>query len=248
MSGRSAPGRQARPARSRSSADAEQNKAAGGFHRRAVKVDPTTAVRGTIDLKVSRTTGAVHAHLRWRVNGKTFTRSLGEVAESTKAANLAEGWARARAMGLVGDEIAPSDSWATSAGVRASMRGNKGRDTRPERRLRSLLHQRGLRYRVSTRPVPELRRTADIVFPRARVAVFVDGCYWHGCPDHHRVSTKNSEFWRDKIAENKRRDAETTHALEERGWTVLRCWEHEDPAGVADVLVRLLRRATETSD
>jgi DNA mismatch endonuclease (patch repair protein) len=104
----------------------------------------------------------------------------------------------------------------------------------PELRLRALLHARGLRYRVSARPVIDLRRTADIVFPSARVAVFVDGCYWHGCPEHHRAATKNSEFWRTKIAENQRRDAETNRVLADHGWTVVRCWEHDDPAQVAD--------------
>jgi DNA mismatch endonuclease (patch repair protein) len=80
----------------------------------------------------------------------------------------------------------------------------------------------------------DLRRTADIVFPSARVAVFVDGCYWHGCPEHHRPATKNSEFWQTKIAENQRRDAETNRVLVEHGWTVVRCWEHDDPKLVAD--------------
>jgi DNA mismatch endonuclease (patch repair protein) len=113
--------------------------------------------------------------------------------------------------------------------------------------LRTLLHTRGLRYRVSIRPLPSLRRTADIVFPRARVAVFVDGCYWHGCPEHHRPATTNSEFWRTKIADNKRRDAETNHALADQGWTVIRCWEHEDPTSVADRIVDVLGDETAIS-
>lgn len=124
------------------------------------------------------------------------------------------------------------------------MRGNRGRDTAPERKLRVLLHQRGLRYRVSSRPLPNLRRTADIVFPRAQVAVFVDGCYWHGCPEHHRPATKNSAFWRAKIADNQRRDAETNQALADQGWTVVRCWEHEDPESVAERVVVLLEEKT----
>ncbi|MCG5215515.1 very short patch repair endonuclease [Streptosporangium sp. KLBMP 9127] len=113
------------------------------------------------------------------------------------------------------------------------MKGNRSKDTRPEIRLRTLLHKEGLRYRVATRPLPSLRRTADIVFPKAHVAVFVDGCYWHGCPEHHRSATINAKFWRDKIEKNRARDAETGRLLAEVGWTVIRVWEHEDPAEAA---------------
>jgi len=120
------------------------------------------------------------------------------------------------------------------------MKGNRGRDTRPERQLRSMLHSRGVRYRVAARPVPDLRRTADIVFPRAKVAVFVDGCYWHGCPEHYRPATRNSDFWQTKIADNKRRDADTNQVLADHGWKVVRCWEHEDPAVAADRVLREL--------
>ncbi|WP_342342099.1 hypothetical protein [Mycolicibacterium gilvum] len=88
-----------------------------------------------------------------------------------------------------------ADSWASSPGVRASMRSNKGRDTKPEVALRSAVHALGLRYRLSIRPVKEIRRTADLVFSRAKVAVFLDGCFWHGCPDHHTVAVTNGEFW-----------------------------------------------------
>src|SRR6185312_14838678 len=77
------------------------------------------------------------------------------------------------------------ESWASSEGVRASMQSNKGKDTKPEVALRSAVHALGLRYRVSTRPLKDLRRTADLVFTKARVAVFLDGCFWHGCPQHH---------------------------------------------------------------
>ena len=127
------------------------------------------------------------------------------------------------------------------------MRGNRGRDTRPELQLRTELHARGLRYRVSVRPVPELRRTADIVFPKKRMAIFVDGCFWHGCQEHHRPARKNSDFWTAKIRDNKRRDIETNQALAERGWQVIRCWEHEDPATVADLVVEALGRSASHS-
>lgn len=114
------------------------------------------------------------------------------------------------------------------------MRGNRGRDTRPEMRIRRAVWSLGLRYRVGTRPITSLRRTADLVFPRARVAVFVDGCYWHGCPAHYRPARLNADFWSSKIAGNRQRDAETDARLLEAGWTVVRVWEHEDPAAGAE--------------
>nr|WP_276329068.1 very short patch repair endonuclease [Crossiella equi] len=135
----------------------------------------------------------------------------------------------------------PRGSWASSAGVRASMRGNRGRDTQPELALRALLHAKGLRYRVSAKPLAGWRRTADIVFPSARVAVFVDGCFWHGCPEHHRPSATNSEFWRAKVEGNRKRDAETTALLEAEDWTVIRAWEHEDPVEVANLVESTVR-------
>ncbi|MFC8618971.1 very short patch repair endonuclease [Micromonospora purpureochromogenes] len=114
------------------------------------------------------------------------------------------------------------------------MRANRGRDTRPELALRRAVHRLGLRYRVSYRPLPQLRRTADLVFTRQRVAVFLDGCYWHGCPDHHRPARTNDAFWRDKISANRDRDAETDRLLIEAGWVVVRVWEHEDGAAAAE--------------
>ncbi|MFI6451917.1 very short patch repair endonuclease [Streptosporangium amethystogenes] len=122
------------------------------------------------------------------------------------------------------------ESWASSEAVRASMRSNKGRDTKPELALRRAVHARGLRYRVSYRPVKAVRRTADLAFTKAKVAVFMDGCFWHGCPQHHTVATTNAAFWAEKIRRTKERDAETNRLLEEAGWLVVRIWEHEDPA------------------
>lgn len=122
------------------------------------------------------------------------------------------------------------------------MQANRARDTGPELALRRLLHARGLRYRVDRRPVPELRRRADIVFPRVRLAVFLDGCFWHGCPDHGttRFGT-NAAFWNEKIASNAARDSDTTAQLEKAGWRVLRVWEHEPPEVAADRIECLLR-------
>jgi DNA mismatch endonuclease (patch repair protein) len=116
------------------------------------------------------------------------------------------------------------------------MLANKSRNTRPELLVRSLVHRRGLRYRVSARPLPELRRTADLVFRPTRVAVFIDGCYWHGCPLHYKEPKTNTEYWREKINRNKERDTETDNHLAAEGWTVLRFWEHDDPSLVADAI------------
>jgi DNA mismatch endonuclease (patch repair protein) len=93
------------------------------------------------------------------------------------------------------------------------MRANKGRDTSPELAVRRAVHKLGLRYRVSARPDPTLRRTADLVFSRKRVAVFVDGCFWHGCPQHHTVAKRNADFWAHKVAQNIARDRQTSPAV-----------------------------------
>lgn len=109
------------------------------------------------------------------------------------------------------------------------MQANKGRDTNPELVIRHLLHAGGFRYRVNFRPLPGLRRTADIVFTRAKVAVFIDGCFWHGCPSHYQRPVANREYWDAKVVRNRERDAETAFALASAGWIVLRFWEHERP-------------------
>jgi DNA mismatch endonuclease, patch repair protein len=133
-------------------------------------------------------------------------------------------------------------SWASSEGVRKSMQANTGRDTKPELRLRRAVHARGLRYFVNRRPIRAVRRTADLVFPRVRVAVFLDGCFWHGCPDHHTVAKTNASFWADKVAGNRRRDVDTNARLEEAGWTVVRVWEHEPVESAASRIVEVVTR------
>jgi DNA mismatch endonuclease (patch repair protein) len=122
----------------------------------------------------------------------------------------------------------PGASWASTPAVRRSMQGNKRRDTGPELRIRSALFRLGLRFRVDRRPIAAVAGRADIVFPRRRIAVFVDGCYWHGCPTHYVPPATNAAYWSAKVAGNRRRDAATTAALVGRGWTVIRIWEHED--------------------
>nr|WP_112107522.1 very short patch repair endonuclease [Parafrankia sp. Ea1.12] len=123
------------------------------------------------------------------------------------------------------------------------MRSNKSRDTRPELALRSAVHRLGLRYRVSVRPIPGLRRTGDLVFPRARVVVFLDGCFWHGCPEHHTAAKTNADYWATKVRANRERDEQTSRLLEEAGWHVVRVWEHESPGEAAQrVAVAVLER------
>ena len=113
-----------------------------------------------------------------------------------------------------------------SAATRRRMQGTKRRDTPAEVALRRLLHARGLRYRVDFGVLG--RRRADVAFPRARVAVFVDGCFWHGCPVHGTQPKQNAEWWRQKIDANRKRDRDTDERLTAAGWCVLRFWEHED--------------------
>ena len=138
----------------------------------------------------------------------------------------------------------PRASWASSPGVRSRMQLQKSRDTKPELELRRLLHAKGLRYRVHRLlPLPGVRRRADIVFGPSKVAVFVDGCFWHGCPEHGNPSIRsNTWYWPEKIARNKARDADTDFRLREAGWSVFRYWEHDDPGPAADAIARAVRR------
>jgi DNA mismatch endonuclease (patch repair protein) len=121
------------------------------------------------------------------------------------------------------------------------MRANKSRDTRPEVLLRSALHRRGLRFRkhfmlredqVVVRP--------DVVFTRARVVVFVDGCYWHCCPTHGSSPRHNAAYWTEKFDRNVARDHRVDEALRASGWTVLRYWEHVDPVEAASDVEQVL--------
>jgi DNA mismatch endonuclease (patch repair protein) len=120
------------------------------------------------------------------------------------------------------------------------MQAIRSRDTKPERVLRRLLHAQGLRYRVAAQPLPGLRRTADIVFRPAKVAVFIDGCYWHGCPEHYVAPKTNPGYWSGKVAGNVARDRDTDRRLAEAGWTVLRFWEHESAEECASTVLRVV--------
>ncbi len=121
----------------------------------------------------------------------------------------------------------------TTDDVRARMSKQRSRDTEIEIALRRELHRLGLRYRVHQRPVRAVRREADVVFGPTKVAVFVDGCFWHGCPEHGTWPKNNSDFWRTKIETNQARDANTDQRLAEAGWLAIRIWEHEDPVTAA---------------
>lgn len=113
------------------------------------------------------------------------------------------------------------------------MQDQRARDTGPELAIRRLLHAAGLRYRVDRAPVPGLRRRADLVFGPAHVAVFIDGCFWHSCPEHGNSPRANQQWWTEKLDRNRRRDRDTDARLQTAGWHVLRVWEHEDPAEAA---------------
>lgn len=124
---------------------------------------------------------------------------------------------------------------ASSDASRRVMVANRRTDSRAEVELRRTLHRAGRRFRVDfpIRVVGRRPIRPDIVFTRARVAVFVDGCFWHGCPDHGTRPRSNAGYWTAKLEINRRRDLEQTAALEADGWTVVRVWEHEDPASAA---------------
>lgn len=125
--------------------------------------------------------------------------------------------------------------------TRRTMQANKGRDTGPERAVRSALHATGLRFRVCS-PLPfDRRRRADILFPRAGLYVFIDGCFWHGCPQHFVMPKTNTDFWAAKIEGNRQRDDDSTTRLQDAGYTVLRFWEHEAPTSVAAVIAGTYR-------
>jgi DNA mismatch endonuclease (patch repair protein) len=123
------------------------------------------------------------------------------------------------------------------------MSKQRTKDTAPELAIRKLLHARGLRYRVAW-PIPGMkRRSIDIAFTRAKVAVFVDGCFWHSCPEHATRPAANDKWWSEKLARNMARDAATNEHLQQAGWRVVRVWEHEDASEVVDRIVRELERS-----
>lgn len=133
---------------------------------------------------------------------------------------------------------------ASSEQVRAFMSRQRTKDTEPERRLRSALHRRGVRFRLHQRGLPG---RPDLVLPRLRIAVFVDGCYWHACPEHMVPPKSNAEWWAGKLAANVARDRRNDAKLIELGWEPVHVWEHEDPEVVAESLAARWRAGAKVS-
>lgn len=139
-------------------------------------------------------------------------------------------------------QVVPPHPGSSSAQVSARMSQASRRDTQPEIRVRRLLHAQGLRYRVAY-PFPGYRRrTIDIAFTRVRIAVFIDGCFWHGCPEHGTRPRANSDWWATKITANRSRDEDSTRLLIDLGWEVLRFWEHQDPEEAVQVIASAYAR------
>lgn len=122
------------------------------------------------------------------------------------------------------------------------MQRQRRRDTKPELDLRRELHRLGLRYRVDVPVVPAVRRRADVVFTKAHVAVFVDGCFWHRCPEHGTAPSANGEWWASKLDKNVERDRDTDRVLQAAGWSVIRVWEHTDPVDAARNIMQAIEQ------
>jgi DNA mismatch endonuclease (patch repair protein) len=143
---------------------------------------------------------------------------------------------------LSGGERVPYPEPSSEAASRIG-RANRRTDTQPEQRLRSELHRRGLRFRKDLLiGTPGLRVHADVAFTRQRLAVFVDGCFWHGCPEHGSSPKSNAAYWGPKLAANVDRDRRVDKALRAEGWAVLRIWEHEAIADAAALIEGALER------
>lgn len=130
---------------------------------------------------------------------------------------------------------------ASSSTVRKVMQANVGRTTSIEAAIIDALQKHGLRFAVNTPPVPSLRWKADLVVPERCLCVFLDGCFWHACPQHFRVPKTNSAWWKEKIDANVDRDQRQTQALSQRGWRVLRFWEHQVRHELESVVDAILR-------
>ena len=127
-----------------------------------------------------------------------------------------------------------------SAATRRRLRAQRRRDTAPELGLRRELHRRGRRFYVDRAPLPGLRRRADLLFPRSKVAVYVDGCFWHCCPIHATQPKHNADWWATKLATNVARDRDTDARLAAAGWVIVRVWEHQEPSAAADLVEQTL--------
>ena len=138
---------------------------------------------------------------------------------------------------------------ASSAGASATGRANRRTDTRPERLARSMLHRRGLRFRKDFPIALERRRVRpDIVFLSRKLAVFIDGCFWHCCPEHAVMPKANRDYWEPKLRRNVERDLEVDLALEAEGWRVLRIWEHVPIDEAVSQIVTAVNSASTTHE
>jgi DNA mismatch endonuclease (patch repair protein) len=137
---------------------------------------------------------------------------------------------------------------ASSPAALKRMRSARQRDTGPEVSLRRCLHASGLRFRVNRPILPGMMRRADVLFASAKVAVFVDGCFWHCCPVHRTFPKANATWWAEKLRTNRARDLDTNRRLMEAGWHVERVWEHESPSVAAARIVAAVRRRTPHQD
>ena len=150
---------------------------------------------------------------------------------------------RATILRTMGDSSSGTGRSVPDAATRRRMRNTRRRDTAFEMAVRRAVHARGLRFRVD-RTIPAAGRARpDLQFPRARVAVFLDGCFWHSCPEHGTMPKRNADWWKAKIRANVERDRRHDREIEAAGWTVLRYWEHEDPRLVADRIEAAVRHA-----
>jgi DNA mismatch endonuclease (patch repair protein) len=129
---------------------------------------------------------------------------------------------------------------ASTPEARRRMQRVRQKNTSAESALRRELHARGLRYRIHVPVLTKPRRVADLAFSGPRVAVFVDGCFWHGCPLHATWPKQNAEFWRAKIMANQDRDRDTSERLRAEGWRVVRVWEHEPPTLAAGRIAKII--------
>lgn len=132
---------------------------------------------------------------------------------------------------------------SSSAEASSRMAKVRQKGTDAELALRREIYRIGLRYRVDYEVLKSPRRIADIAFPGRKIAIFVDGCFWHGCPEHATWPKRNAEFWRQKIEANRRRDADTNERLRSLGWTVLRFWSHESPTETAKAVACVVAMA-----
>lgn len=130
---------------------------------------------------------------------------------------------------------------ASNEHVGKQMQATRRRDTPAEVATRWILHAQGLRYRVD-HPILGTKRRADILFSRGKVAVFIDGCFWHGCPEHGTTPKINRDWWMEKIQRNQQRDRDTNHRLRQEGWNVVRVWEHEGADKAAEKIVAIVRK------